>query len=312
MNKKINEKSDKMIHYKLKKTLKKQTNRKISARMKRKIIRKLIQKVFSVLIILLLLFIIFKIATSNHTSETTAEGTAKENTILEEDSQSNENDLSRNDNTNLFDREDDEDGGNTGNQSDTFVMNNDWRLTLANYENIIPEDFEIELANIDEERQFDARAIKYLNQMMEDMRNDGITNIWIQSAYRSVKKQKELYNNSINKYLKQGKTQEEAERLTLEYINKPGASDHNLGLAVDFNYVDENFEDLNGFEWLQQNAEKYGFILRYPKDKEKITKIKYEPWHWRFVGQEHAKKMNELNMCLEEYVNYLANFGDGP
>ena len=312
MNKKINEKSDKMIHYKLKKTLKKQTNKKISARMKRKIIRKLIQKVFSVLIILLLLFIIFKIATSNHTSETTAEGTAKENTILEEDSQSNENDLSRNDNTNLFDREDDEDGGNTGNQSDTFVMNNDWRLTLANYENIIPEDFEIELANIDEERQFDARAIKYLNQMMEDMRNDGITNIWIQSAYRSVKKQKELYNNSINKYLKQGKTQEEAERLTLEYINKPGASDHNLGLAVDFNYVDENFEDLNGFEWLQQNAEKYGFILRYPKDKEEITKIKYEPWHWRFVGQEHAKKMNELNMCLEEYVNYLANFGDGP
>ena len=312
MNKKINEKSDKMIHYKLKKTLKKQTNKKISARMKRKIIRKLIQKVFSVLIILLLLFIIFKIATSNHTSETTAEGTAKENTILEEDSQSNENDLSRNDNTNLFDREDDEDGGNTGNQSDTFVMNNDWRLTLANYENIIPENFEIELANIDEERQFDARAIQYLNQMMEDMRNDGITNIWIQSAYRSVKKQKELYNNSINKYLKQGKTQEEAERLTLEYINKPGASDHNLGLAVDFNYVDENFEDLNGFEWLQQNAEKYGFILRYPKDKEEITKIKYEPWHWRFVGQEHAKKMNELNMCLEEYVNYLANFGDGP
>lgn len=312
MNKKVNEKSDKMIHYKPKKTLKKQTNRKISARMKRKIIRKLIQKIFSVLIILLLLFIIFKIATSNHTSETTAEGTSKENTILEEDSQSNGNDLSRNSNMNLLDRENDENSGNTGNQSDPFIINNDWRLTLANYENIIPENFEIELANIDEERQFDARAIQYLNQMMEDMRNDGITNIWIQSAYRSVKKQKELYNNSINKYLKQGKTQEEAEKLTLEYINKPGASDHNLGLAVDFNYVDESFEDLKGFEWLQQNAEKYGFVLRYPKDKEKITKIKYEPWHWRFVGQEHAKKMNELNMCLEEYVDYLANFGDGP
>lgn len=288
MNKKVNEKSDKMMYYEPKKSLKKQTNKKISARMKRKLIRKLIQKIFSVLIILLLLFIIFKIATSNHTSETTAEENIVKNTVSEENNQSN------------------------GNQTGSFVVNDDWRLTLANYENIIPEDFEIELANIDEERQFDARAIKYLNQMMNDMRNDGITNIWIQSAYRSVKKQKELYNNSINKYLEQGKSQEEAEKLTLEYINKPGASDHNLGLAVDFNYVDEGFENLKGFKWLQQNAEKYGFILRYPKDKEEITKIKYEPWHWRFVGQEHAKKMNEQNMCLEEYVDYLADFGDGP
>ena len=288
MNKKVNEKSDKMMYYEPKKSLKKQTNKKISARMKRKLIRKLIQKIFSVLIILLLLFIIFKIATSNHTSETTAEENIVKNTVSEENNQSN------------------------GNQTGSFVVNDDWRLTLANYENIIPEDFEIELANIDEERQFDARAIKYLNQMMNDMRNDGITNIWIQSAYRSVKKQKELYNNSINKYLEQGKSQEEAEKLTLEYINKPGASDHNLGLAVDFNYVDESFENLKGFKWLQQNAEKYGFILRYPKDKEEITKIKYEPWHWRFVGQEHAQKINEHNMCLEEYVDYLADFGDGP
>lgn len=181
----------------------------------------------------------------------------------------------------------------------------DWRLTLANYENILPEDFEVEVANIDETRQFDARAIQYLKQMMNDMGKDGIANIWVQSAYRSVERQKELYDNSVQKYLKQGKTQEEAEKLTDEYINKPGASDHNLGLAVDFNYVDNKFEDLDGFEWLQKNAENYGFILRYPKDKEDITKISYESWHWRYVGEEHAKKMNELNMCLEEYIEYL-------
>jgi len=181
----------------------------------------------------------------------------------------------------------------------------DWNLTLANYENILPEDFEIELANIDDTRQFDARAIDYLKKMMNDMRKDGISNIWVQSAYRSVKRQKELYDNSVNKYLRQGKTQEEAERLTDEYINKPGSSDHNLGLAVDFNNVDNNFEDLKGFKWLKENAENYGFILRYPKDKEDITKISYESWHWRYVGEEHAKKMNELNMCLEEYIEYL-------
>ena len=181
----------------------------------------------------------------------------------------------------------------------------DWRLTLANYENILPEDFEVEVADIDDTRQFDARAIKYLKEMINDMGKDGISNIWVQSAYRSVERQKELYDASVKKYLKQGKTQEEAEKLTDEYINKPGASDHNLGLAVDFNYVDNKFEDLDGFKWLQENAENYGFILRYPKDKEEITKISYESWHWRYVGEEHAKKMNELNMCLEEYIEYL-------
>lgn len=183
----------------------------------------------------------------------------------------------------------------------------DWRLTLANYENALPEDFKVELANIDSTKQFDARAIEYLNKMMNDMRKSGIANVWVQSAYRSVARQKELYDNSVQKYLKQGKTQEEAEKMTDEYIAKPGRSDHNLGLAVDFNNVDNNFEDLKAFKWLKENAENYGFILRFPKSKEDITKIAYESWHWRFVGEEHAKKMNELNMCLEEYVEYLQN-----
>lgn len=183
----------------------------------------------------------------------------------------------------------------------------DWRLTLANFENLLPEDFEVELADIDDTRQFDARAIEYLNKMINDMRKSGISNVWIQSAYRSVARQKELFDNSVNKYLKEGKTQEEAEKLTEEYINKPGSSDHNLGLAVDFNNVDNKFEDLKAFKWLQENAENYGFILRYPKDKEEITQISYESWHWRFVGEEHAKKMNKLHMCLEEYVEYLKN-----
>ena len=70
--------------------------------------------------------------------------------------------------------------------------------------------------------------------------------------------------------------------------------------------VDNKFEKLDGFKWLKKNAEDYGFVLRYPKDKEDITKIAYESWHWRYVGVEHAKKMNELNMCLEEYVEYLS------
>ena len=77
-----------------------------------------------------------------------------------------------------------------------------------------------------------------------------------------------------------------------------------------FNVIFEHFKvkhlpDQRRLEWLKKNAEKYGFVLRYPKDKEDITKIAYESWHWRYVGAENAKKMNELNMCLEEYIQYL-------
>lgn len=193
-------------------------------------------------------------------------------------------------------------------QTTNKVEITDWKLRLANYDNLLPEDFEVELANIDnskDPKQFDARAVKYLKDMINSMKKAGNTNIWCQSTYRSVKRQKELYDASVQKYLKQGKTQEEADKLTLEYINKPGGSDHNLGLAVDFNYVDNSFAKTSEYKWLLKNAENYGFILRYPEDKEDKTKIAYESWHWRYVGEENAKRMNELNMCLEEYVEYL-------
>ncbi|MCX4302805.1 MAG: M15 family metallopeptidase [Clostridia bacterium] len=181
----------------------------------------------------------------------------------------------------------------------------DWRIRLVNYENVLPDNYEIELKNIDSTRQFDARAIEELINMMTAMKKDGITNIWVQSSYRSITRQREIFDKKVNTYLLQGKTQEEAERLTLQTINKPGTSDHNLGLAIDFNYIDYAFDELKGFKWLQQNAEKYGFILRYRKDKEDITKVNYEPWHWRYVGVEHAKKINELDFCLEEYIDFL-------
>lgn len=195
-------------------------------------------------------------------------------------------------------------------QTTNKVEVTDWKLRLANYDNLLPEDFEVELANIDnskDPKQFDARAVKYLKDMINAMKKDGNTKIWCQSTYRSVKRQKELYNASVQKYLKQGKTQEEADKLTLEYINRPGGSDHNLGLAVDFNYVDNSFAKTSEYKWLLKNAENYGFVLRYPEDKEDKTKIAYESWHWRYVGEENAKRMNELNMCLEEYVEYLQN-----
>ena len=156
----------------------------------------------------------------------------------------------------------------------------DWRLMLVNYENEMPKDYVPPLSSIDEARQ---------------------------STYRDPEKQKHLIEESIQEYLEQGKSMEEAEALTARSIGEPYKSEHNLGLAVDFNDVNYAFENEKAFTWLMENAENYGFILRYPADKEEITKIKYEPWHWRYVGPEYAKEMNDLGFCLEEYIEYLKN-----
>lgn len=195
-----------------------------------------------------------------------------------------------------------ENSSNTVTASNNLSLLDDWQIRLVNRENPLPDDFTVELENLDASRKFDKRAIEPLKQMICDMRDRGIKNIWAQSTYRSIEYQKGLYEKSINKYLKQGKSQEEAQKLTDEYINKPGTSEHHLGLAVDFNNVDEGFENTKAYEWLLENASNYGFVLRYPKEKEDITGIEYEPWHWRYVGPEHAKKMKEQNLCLEEYV----------
>lgn len=182
-----------------------------------------------------------------------------------------------------------------------------WELTLVNSNNPISDNYELTLVSIDEYRKFDSRAIKKLQNMLNDIWKNGITNIWVQSAYRSVDEQTRIYNEKVEYYKKQGKTEEESKKLTERTINKPGYSEHNLGLAVDFNYVDSSFENTNVFKWLKDNAENYGFVLKYPKEKEDITQVTYEPWHWRYVGEENAKKMNELGLCLEEYVEYLNN-----
>lgn len=263
-----------------------------SVRRKKKVVKKKklnMKKVLMVLIIIAAIIIMINRASSK---KKTKEVSTSENTVTNTTAEVNNSENMTNTLSN-----------NTAETPKREI--DDWRVTLANYENILPENFTVKVSNIDSTRQFDSRAIGELTDMMNAMRKAGITNIWVQSAYRSVARQKELYDASVQKYLKQGKTQEEAQKLTDEYINKPGSSDHNLGLAVDFNYVDNKFEKLEGFKWLQQHAEEYGFVLRYPKDKENITKIAYESWHWRYVGKEHAQKMNKLNMCLEEYVEYL-------
>lgn len=182
---------------------------------------------------------------------------------------------------------------------------NQWNLKLVNNENSVDRNYVPELAEIADGVKFDKRAISYLKEMINEMYKDNITGIWVQSAYRSYDKQEELFNRQVEKNKNNGKDKEEAERLAQTVVQRPEMSEHNLGLAADFNTVTNEFENTKAFKWLQKNADEYGFILRYPKDKQDITKIIYESWHWRYVGKEHAKVMKEKGYCLEEYIDYL-------
>lgn len=180
-----------------------------------------------------------------------------------------------------------------------------WNLKLVNKDNSVDRSYVPELEEIGDGVKFDKRAIKYLKDMINAMYKADITKIWVQSAYRSYDKQEELFNRKVEEYKEQGKNQEEAERLAQTVVQRPEMSEHNLALAADFNTVTNDFENTKAFTWLQKNAADYGFILRYPKDKQDITGITYESWHWRYVGKEHSKIIKEKGYCLEEYIDYL-------
>ncbi len=115
------------------------------------------------------------------------------------------------------------------------------------------------------------------------------------STYRDYDYQKKLFD---------GYTSEKGEQYALECSAKPGHSEHQTGLAVDVAGSNDDYDEFESsleFPWMKENAHRYGFILRYPKGKEKITGFKYEPWHYRYVGTEIAKIIYDENLTLEEY-----------
>lgn len=191
------------------------------------------------------------------------------------------------------------------------------RTVLVNYKNLLPQ------AEIDNNpnlivfplsykkgstgevyRKLDKDMWPYLKAMMDDARADGI-DIGIISAWRSYSTQKILFDDKVKRLMSSGYSKEAAEKEAATCIALPGTSEHHTGLAVDFNVTSQSFENSKTFKWLKENAENYGFIMRYPSDKMDITGgIIYEPWHWRFVGINIAKEMNSLGMCYEEYCQY--------
>ena len=171
-------------------------------------------------------------------------------------------------------------------------------LTLVNAGNPLPEDFQpnalVNLYN-QENRHFQlAKAdievcetvFEAMNTMFAAAKREGITDFIITSGYRSREDQEEIFSAATD-----------------GVAAKPGESEHETGLAFDVVAMgDDNFELTPHFEWLSAHCAEYGFIIRYPKDREDVTGIPYEPWHYRYVGKEHAVRIMDKEITLEEYL----------
>ncbi len=179
------------------------------------------------------------------------------------------------------------------------------RLLLVNGENPLPDDYDTnirkDLAEIDAKyrnnnyvTQIHKDVYPYITAMVAAAQADGVDlRVW--SPFRSYAIQNDLFQKQVERA-----GGDEAKAATV--VARPGTSEHNTGLCADFNMASDAFESTEMYAWMAENAEDYGFVLRYPADKQNITGVIYESWHWRFVGINTAKEMNDLGLTLEEYV----------
>lgn len=172
-------------------------------------------------------------------------------------------------------------------------------LVVVNRENKLDDDYVVDI-KLCRGKEVNVLAWENLEKMIQDAAKDGAV-LWISSGYRSRKYQEKLFNEQVKKKKSSGVSQEEAEFLAQSVVSKPGMSEHNTGLAVDFNGVYEDFYKTKEYKWLMDNASKYGFIERYQKKWIKKTGVMYEPWHFRYVG-DYAQSIKESNLCLEDYI----------
>lgn len=170
-------------------------------------------------------------------------------------------------------------------------------VLLCNPWNPVPEDFVLKLSSI-EGFQFDSAGRDALQKMLDDCRAAGL-NCTINNTYRSKATQQRMWDRSVEAYMAEGMTKEQAEAETGKDTAIPGHSEHQTGLAVDIN------GDQAIYDWLGEHCWEYGFILRYPADRIDITGIIYEPWHFRYVGTELSLELKELGLCMEEYMAKL-------
>lgn len=186
---------------------------------------------------------------------------------------------------------------------------NDWKLVLVNKQHPIPDDYTFTLGTIKGSMRCDERILKPLTDMFTAASMDGI-NLIVCSPYRDMSRQEYLFDRKMKMYINSGYSYIDAYKEASTVVTVPGASEHQIGISLDiicdtYSQLDEGFADTDAGRWLMNNSYKYGFILRYPSDKEDITGIIYEPWHYRYVGVEAATVIYEDGLCLEEFVGDL-------
>jgi D-alanyl-D-alanine carboxypeptidase len=172
---------------------------------------------------------------------------------------------------------------------------NDGILVLCNKYHMLKSDYVPNLVSLSGYGggQMQKEAAEYFKKMVDDAKNDGIK-LYNVSGYRSYNTQKNLYNNYVKK---------DGVKKADTYSARAGSSEHQTGLATDINTANssDHFERTKEYAWLIKNSYKYGFILRYPEGKTFITGYKYEPWHYRYVGEKVAKEIYDLDITYEEY-----------
>ena len=176
-------------------------------------------------------------------------------------------------------------------------------LMLVNSDYKLDEDFAADMSSAyrmiplsTSDIKINGTVLEAVGKLFAEAEKMGYKDFFVNSGYRSFQKQKEIYDSAEDK----------------SYVQEPGASEHQTGYAVDIAYIGlsgEAFGKSPQGKWLFENAHKYGFILRYPENKTDITKISYEPWHYRYIGIPHSYYCYENNLCLEEYISFLKNGG---
>ena len=155
-------------------------------------------------------------------------------------------------------------------------------------------------------QQMELYAAKAMEAMLKEAAAHGYTSLSITSAYRSYNYQQVLFDNQVSAL--RGTYGERAREKAAEAVAIPGTSEHQSGLCADLHNLpaaSQKFANTDEYRWLLENCAKFGFILRYPKNKTDKTNIMFEPWHYRFVGRYHAERIMQEGLCLEEYMEML-------
>lgn len=154
-----------------------------------------------------------------------------------------------------------------------------------------------------------SRIYADLQRMLQDASDAGHV-VWVVSAYRSREYQQQLLDRRVKERMRSGMSEQEALERSLRTVMPAGHSEHETGLVVDiacseFTQLEPEMENTLANTWLRQHCAEYGFIVRYPKNKESITQVSYEPWHFRYVGAEAAAFLTKEGLTLEEFYEWM-------